>query len=381
MAEGHRRLSLVHEELEEDNYRKKSDKQAMAAVTAENVRSAIELMDQTDVAEETVHVLVRMIEEKRLKVRVYTKGRMHAKAYIFTYGDTFNLLGQPIDKHEKGIAVVGSSNLSLAGISHNTELNVVVSGNNNHDELCSWFDALWDESQDFDEALMDEMKQSWALAAATPYDIYMKTLYSLVKTRLEESAPGNLLWDDDIFRQLTDFQQDAVRQATAMIRKNRGAFVADVVGFGKSFIGAAIIKHFERTEKRRTVILCPATLVPMWERYSHDYDLNAKVVSMGMLTAGEDGENFLLNDDIYAERDFLLIDESHNLRNVGTQRYALVADYMAGDPNRRCCLLTATPRNKTSWDVFNQITCLSNRRTCGSSSPRSRSKSAISQTC
>ena len=152
MAEGHRRLSLVHEELEEDNYRKKSDKQAMAAATAENVRSALELMDQTDIADETVHVLVRMIDEKRLKVRVYTKSRMHAKTYIFTYGDTFNLLGQPIEKHEKDVAVVGSSNLSLAGILHNTELNVVVSGNNNHDELCSWFDALWDESQDFDES-------------------------------------------------------------------------------------------------------------------------------------------------------------------------------------------------------------------------------------
>ena len=55
-------------------------------------------------------------------------------------------------------------------------------------------------------------------------------------TWVDEAAPGNLLWDDDIFRQLTDFQQDAVRQATAMIRKNRGAFIADVVGLGKSFI-------------------------------------------------------------------------------------------------------------------------------------------------
>ena len=125
-------------------------------------------MDQTDIAVETVDLLVRMIEEKRLKVRVYTKGRMHAKAYIFSYGDTYNLLGQPIEKHEKGIAVVGSSNLSLAGITHNTELNVVVSGNNNHDELCHWFDELWNESQDFDQALIDELNQSWALAAATP---------------------------------------------------------------------------------------------------------------------------------------------------------------------------------------------------------------------
>ena len=355
MAEGHRRLELVSEELEEDNFRKKSDRQAIAISTAENIRSAIELTDQTDLAEETAQILVRMIEEKRLKVRVYTKGRMHAKAYIFTYGDTYNLLGQPIEKHEKGIAVVGSSNLTLSGVTHNTELNVVVSGNNNHDQLCAWFDELWDESQDFDEALMDEMKQSWALAAATPYDIYMKTLYTLVSARLEEPEAGNLLWDDDIFRQLTDFQQDAVRLAAAMIRKNRGVFVADVVGLGKSFIGAAIIKHFERTERRRAVILCPATLVQMWERYSHDYDLNAQVVSIGMLTEGADGENFLLDNDIYGERDFLLIDESHNLRNVGTRRYKLVADYMAADPNRRCCLLTATPRNRTAWDVFNQI--------------------------
>ena len=116
----------------------------------------------------------------------------------------------------------------------------------------------------------------------------------------------------------------------------------------------------------------------MWERYSHDYDLNAQVVSMGMLTEGEDGENFLLDNDIYAERDFLLIDESHNLRNVGTQRYRLVSDYMAGDPNRRCCLLTATPRNEPhgmsstrSNSSIQQIRriCRLTRRTCDVSLP------------
>ena len=133
----------------------------------------------------------------------------------------------------------------------------------------------------------------------------MKTLYSLVKNRLDEPSQGNLIWDDDIFRQLTVFQQDAVRQATGMIRKSRGAFVADVVGLGKSFIGAAIVKHFERTEGRKAVILCPATLVPMWDRYIHDYDLKARVLSMGKLTTGDDGENILIDDDIYSEWDFL----------------------------------------------------------------------------
>jgi len=43
----------------------------------------IELMDQTDAAQAVVTTLVRMVEEKRLKVKIYTKGRLHAEAYIF----------------------------------------------------------------------------------------------------------------------------------------------------------------------------------------------------------------------------------------------------------------------------------------------------------
>ena len=151
LAEGYRRLDLVSEDAEAQSYPKRTETKRMANDTAENIRSTVELMDQTDEAEETVRILVRLIEEKRLKVRVYTKGRMHAKAYIFTYGDVFDLLGNKIDRHEKGIAIVGSSNLTLSGVSHNTELNVMVQGNNNHDEFVHWFDELWAESQDFDE--------------------------------------------------------------------------------------------------------------------------------------------------------------------------------------------------------------------------------------
>jgi len=86
LAEGYRRLDLVTEAAEAQAYPKRTAAKRMAAETAENIRSAVELMDQTDEAEAVVKTLVRMIEEKRLKVRVYTKGRMHAKAYIFDYG-------------------------------------------------------------------------------------------------------------------------------------------------------------------------------------------------------------------------------------------------------------------------------------------------------
>ena len=354
LAEGYRRLDMVADAVEAQAFPKRTEAKRMAAETAENIRTSVELMDQTDEGEALVKVMVRMIEEKRLKVRVYTKGRMHAKAYIFDYGEVFDLFGKKLDRHEDGIAIVGSSNLTLAGVTHNTELNVMVQGNSNHAELVRWFDDLWEESQEFDEALIQEMKQSWAIAPVRPYDIYLKTLYTLVKDRLEGEDDKDLLWDDEIIKRLADFQKVAVRQAVQMIRDYGGAFVADVVGLGKSYIGAAIVKHFERSDHARPLILCPATLVDMWERYNEVYQLNARVLSTGYLREDSQGAaNFLQDDVKYKDRDFVLIDESHNFRYPDTQRYKVVQSFLS--TGRRCCFLTATPRNKSAWDVYFQI--------------------------
>ncbi len=355
MAEGYRRLEMVQDALEAQSYPKRVEMQRMASETAVNIRATVEQMDQSDQGELLVKTLVQMIEEKRLKVRIYTKGRLHAKAYIFDYYQTlFDRVGKPLQRHEKGIAIIGSSNLTLSGVSHNTELNVVVQGNDNHAELAQWFDELWSEAQDFDETLMQEMQQSWAVAPIRPYDIYMKSLYMLVRDRIEGGNEQEILWDDEITARLADFQKVAVRQAIQIIRDFGGAFVADVVGLGKSYIGTAIVKHFERTEHARPLILCPAPLVEMWERANEVYQLNARVLSIGYLREDDDGNvNFLLKDPRFRDRDFILIDESHNLRNPDTQRYKVVQAFLA--TGRRCCFLTATPRNKSAWDVYHQI--------------------------
>src|SRR5216683_1696909 len=355
LAEGYRRLELVQDALEAQAYPKRTEMGRMTADTAVNIRATVEQMDQTDQGEILVKTLVRMIEEKRLKVRVYTKGRMHAKAYIFDYYSTlFDHVGKPVERHEQGIAIVGSSNLTLSGVSHNTELNVIVQGNDNHAVLVQWFDELWNEAQDFDETLMREMQQSWAVVPARPYDIYMKTLYTLVKDRLEGEDAKEILWDDEITQRLADFQKVAVRQAVQTIRDFGGVFVSDVVVLGKSYIGAAIAKHFERTEHARPLIICPAPLVEMWERANEVYQLNARVLSTGYLREDDDGNfNFLLKDAKYRDRDFVLLDESHNFRHGDTQRYKVMQTFLA--TGKQCCFLTATPRNKSAWDVYYQI--------------------------
>ncbi|MGD0487650.1 MAG: helicase-related protein [Syntrophorhabdales bacterium] len=354
LAEGYRHLDLAAEEVERQLYPKRMEAGRMTQETAGNLRNSVELMDQTDEAQELIAGLIQMIQDKRLKVRVYTKGRLHAKAYICDYGKVFDLFGKEIDRHELGIAVVGSSNLTLAGLTHNTELNVIVQGNQNHHELVRWFDDLWKEAQEFDETLMQELKESWAAAQVRPYDIYMKTLFALVKDRLEGEEEQELLWDDDIFLKLASFQKVAVRQSVQMIRDFGGGFVSDVVGLGKSYIGAAIVKHFERADHARPLVICPAALKDMWDRYNEVYQLNAQVLSMGYLREDDnDGVTRLLKDFRYKDRDFVLVDESHNLRHPDTQRYKVVQTFLS--TGRRCCFLTATPRNKSAWDVYHQI--------------------------
>jgi superfamily II DNA or RNA helicase len=198
---------------------------------------------------------------------------------------------------------------------------------------------------------MQEMKQSWVMNIATPYDVYMKTLYYLVRDRLE-LAPVDIIIDpNDISKQLADFQTRAVENALKNIENYGGALVSDVVGLGKSYIGAAIVKRI----RARTLIICPPPLIKMWRRYIAKYHLNAEVLSMGMLKGDkEHGLRTLLENEIYKYCDFILVDESHHLRSYKTQRYKVLQEYLAAG-DRRCCFLTATPRNKSAWDIYHQI--------------------------
>ncbi len=346
LAEGYRQLESVEACIQSSRYFGRLGHKARAKGTAETLRECIGEMPQRDTSAQLIKTLVEMIISGRLKVKVYTKGRLHAKAYIFDYEE---------GRYESGVSIVGSSNLTLAGLTSNTELNVVVHGDANQQQLRNWFDTLWGESEDFSAALMEELKQSWALAAVRPYDIYMKTVYELVKERIASDDSVRVAASGELQKDLADFQDVAVSQAIKFINEHGGVFISDVVGLGKSYIGAAIIKHFEASESSRPLILCPPGLIPMWKDYNTLYRLNAEILSTGLLSSGEARARQRLFEEIqYSLCDFILIDESHHFRTPGTQRYRILQDFLrvAG---KKCCFLTATPRNKSAWDVYHQL--------------------------
>ena len=121
-------------------------------------------MPQAQESQDAVSKLRELVASGKVEVRAYLKSPLHAKAYLCWYDD----------HAEPGAAIVGSSNLTLAGFTGNTELNVRVTGDAEMQTLRQWFDDLWKASEDISNALVTELDRSWVLAKTPPYHVYLK---------------------------------------------------------------------------------------------------------------------------------------------------------------------------------------------------------------
>jgi len=125
-----------------------------AAETALNLRRTLAGLPRTPSNQALLLTLARQVAQGNLKIRLYTQGRMHAKVSLIEYP-----AGHPA---APGLAVVGSSNLTLGGEAHPTELNVVVRDAESVTALQAWYAGLWDISQDFHRELFEELGKCWA---------------------------------------------------------------------------------------------------------------------------------------------------------------------------------------------------------------------------
>lgn len=77
-------------------------------------------------------ILLNWIKEKKVEIRALKK--VHSKLYLMSNGE------------DEGCAIVGSSNLTVPGLSNNGELNVQLDDNEDYKYLLDKFNTLWDES-------------------------------------------------------------------------------------------------------------------------------------------------------------------------------------------------------------------------------------------
>ena len=326
---------------------------AQQAVTS--IAEGVSVLAQEKGTESAVSRLRDMVEVRRVEVRAYLNSPLHAKAYLCWY-----------DHAEPGAAVVGSSNLTLAGFTGNTELNVRVTGDAEMAALGDWFDDLWKDSEDISDALVAELERSWALAKTPPYHVYLKALYDLYYSEIG----GGPLPVPPRDEELANFQLDAVSRGLSMIEAHGGCYIGDVVGLGKTFVGAELLRQLRVSYPNEgpPLILCPAGLKPMWQNFNERFALGAEVVSHDMIAAppgaefdeelgryvdvDPSGRGVVLERE-YPNRGPVLVDEAHNFRNVN-QRSKGLSDYLeSGD--HKVVLLSATPQNLGPMDIYRQL--------------------------
>lgn len=349
LAKGFTKLDLA------SNYKKKeqdkitsNQKSKILDDSKASLSSQIENIEQSNVKIEALKTLSDFIKNKRIEIKVYTKGKLHSKAYLFE--------DERANKTDNKI-IIGSSNLSISGLHHNSEMNVLIHGEENYKNLEKWFDKLWDEAEPFDEAIMDVLENSWLQYEITPYEMYLKTLYELTKDRIELDFDESII-DDMHFTHLYDFQKKAYKRAIKILDKYNGVFVSDVVGLGKSYIASAIVKHYREVKHKRAIMICPKPQVDMWQKYNDKFDLGLKIIPTSKLNfpkskdGGTKEDYTLLDREDLEHYELVLFDESHAFRNPETQKYKMVAPFLQ---NKKVVLITATPQNKSIYDIYHQI--------------------------
>ena len=303
---------------------------------AEEFREQLTLGAPTNEDEAGLRRLARQIEAKKVIVKLFLEHSLHAKLYLLFRPDPAN----------PTIGYLGSSNLTLSGLSRQGELNIDVLDHDACQKLARWFEERWNNRWcvDISKELVKIIEESWAREKLIPpYQIYIKIAYHLS----QEARAGLLEFriPKDFGNKLLEFQTAAVKIAAHHLNRRGGVIIGDVVGLGKTLIATALARVFEDDHGLETLIICPKNLVPMWEDYRDRYRMRARVLSISRaINELPDMRRFRI----------VIIDESHNLRNREGKRYRAIQEYIR-ENDSKCILLSATPYNKTYLDLSAQL--------------------------
>lgn len=353
-------------------------------------------LNATPFSEETLRLvedLIGYLAQDKVQIRVYDKGFLHAKCWLF-YSER---PGQQMlfDRFRPVLAIVGSSNFTRAGLTSNNELNlthrVLLDDTEAKDEdaayavrwlteekpsmritdtnrqliksevgaraiieLENWFSRQWDISSNFKAELIDLLNRSkFGQEEYTPYQVYMKALYEQFLEDIDSKDVSHITRSAI---ELAQFQEDAVKKARKILARYNGVIISDSVGLGKTWIGKKLLEDYAYHMRQKALVICPASLRDMWKRELGQAAIHSDYISQEEL-GRETFEIEPCNDC-----DVILIDESHNFRNKNAQRYGNLERIIGSSSGRsnqgapkKIILLTATPINNDLLDLYHQI--------------------------
>ena len=357
------------------------------------------------------------VKDKRIEIRTITGSFLHGKMYH-------------MEAPSGTAAVVGSSNFTQHGLgvakNSNMELNIALreradnstrtnqqeqelwqgkkekelqsllnttqdTTHNTLRDLKEWFDNLWNSTmvQNAKQEVLSALER-WH-TEYSPQFIYYKTLLELFRDDIDARAASDSqlrdvhLYDSDIWKAMYEFQRDGARSAINKLLTHNGCILADSVGLGKTYTALGVIKYFE-LRNESVLVLCPKKLIENWRIY--DASANSKY---NPFAADRFRYTLLAHTDLTREKgqsgnvdlathnwsafDLVVIDESHNFRNVSKSprdehgniirhsRYErLLQDVIKNGGKTKVLMLSATPVNTSLNDLQNQIDLITEKR-------------------
>jgi len=312
--------------------------------TPEHITEQIEidLENENSIGTRESHARVRafldFLRQEKVHIVLYTSHFLHAKAYIIENVPHFGK-----------VAIVGSSNFTAAGLTQNTELNMVQKQSGAVAEFLSWFKKNWQEGINYKEQIIKLYENAANLQ--TPFLIYLKSLYEALKDQFgldlssSEGRPSPIV--------LTEFQRDGYFNAKQTLETYQGVLIADSVGFGKTYLALRLLDDYAYQLRQKALVICPAQLRDLvWEHKLSDYSIKADVISQEKVSQDDFIESLEREGKDY---DIVVIDESHNFRNPKAQRSQNLLTMLTRGKQKKVVLLTATPINTSVFDLYHQL--------------------------
>lgn len=272
------------------------------------------------------------------------------------------------------VYVLSPSNLDFdcLGLHSDASNNLVLELKDEDNKYLTLFKDQWNQSKYLKADIIKNFKDlNRDLPPSLVYKLIIREIFNRINGSLNLKLDKIGLEDSEIWKLLYKFQRDAVRGAIGKIETYGGCIIADSVGLGKTYEALAIIKYYE-LKNRNVLVLVPKKLKENWVIYKTNNKLNnigKDNLRYDLLnhtdlsrTRGKSGDIdlALINWGTY---DLVVIDESHNFRNVptkrrmdGTSRYnRLLNDIIRSGTKTKVLMLSATPVNNKLNDLKNQI--------------------------
>jgi len=110
----------------------------------------------------------------------------------------------------------------------------------------------------------------------SPYDVYMKILYSYFEDKLTEPPTDEM--PSPIV--LADFQKDGYLSSLQALEKYGGVILADSVGLGKTYLALRLLDDFAYRLRQKALIICPAQIKEtIWEPKLRELGIRADVLT------------------------------------------------------------------------------------------------------